>query len=92
MQSEAYATGLQMGWTCANGDNLQDAVKVIRWRVAKTRFIWIKGHAVNDRGDRVDCLAKEGASKPALHMNYNMLQESPWSHIAFSWADSVRFW
>ena len=76
-----------MGWTCANGDILQDIVKVIKWRVAQTRFIWIKGHAGNDRGDKADALAKEGARKPAIHINYEKLHENPWSHTASGWTD-----
>ena len=72
----------EMGWTCANGDILQDIVKVIRWRVAQTMFIWIKDHAGNDRGDKTDALAKEGDRKPATHIDYKKLHENPWSHTA----------
>ena len=74
-----------MGWTCTNGDILRDVIEVIRWRMAQTRFIWIKAHIGNNRGDRADALAKEGARLPPLHGDYERLTENPWAAMAACW-------
>ncbi|KZV98668.1 ribonuclease H-like protein, partial [Exidia glandulosa HHB12029] len=50
----------ELGWTCTNGDVLQDICTVIRRRGANTHFVWVKAHAKNSHNDAADALAKKG--------------------------------
>ncbi|KAF5384187.1 hypothetical protein D9615_003128 [Tricholomella constricta] len=67
-----------MGWDRPNGDLLQDMVKLLAARLAPTRFVWIKGHSGNERGDAANRLAKEGARLPEAG-DYRRLVNVPWA-------------
>ncbi|EIN14585.1 ribonuclease H-like protein, partial [Punctularia strigosozonata HHB-11173 SS5] len=50
----------ERGWD--NDLMLQDVVALLRARLARTHFVWVKGHSRHDANDAADALAKAGTS------------------------------
>ncbi|KZW01182.1 ribonuclease H-like protein, partial [Exidia glandulosa HHB12029] len=50
-----------VGWTCKNGDLLQQISAVVLRRTAGLHLVWVKSHNKNAHNDAADGLAKLGA-------------------------------
>lgn len=54
------------GWTCTNGDILEQCILIVQARYAPLRLYWVKAHARNTHNNAADSEANKAVKKPPI--------------------------